>query len=102
MLNDLRLWALHSGTAALLAFTVGPGSWAYAVTFHSSNDVPDANVLSAAIWLGWLWIAIFAAALFFIGRRSLWLLLGAPFALGWPILWIFVAHACSITGNCLQ
>jgi hypothetical protein len=99
-MNRLRNWVIASAAVALLAFAIGPGWWAYDVTFYSSNDIPDPIIISAAICLGWLWIAVFAAALWFVGRRALWLLLGAPLALAWPILWIFVAHACSLVGKC--
>ena len=85
---------------AVLAFVAGPGWWLYDVKFYSSNDIPNGSVVSATIWIGWAWIAVFVAAVWIRGWRALWLLLGAPFVLLWPSLWIFVARACSVIGNC--
>jgi hypothetical protein len=99
-MNRLRVWAVVSSTIALLGFAFGPGWWLYDVTFYSSNDIPDPIVISAAIWLGWLWIGVFCVTPWFVGWQALWLLLGAPFALGWPFLWVFIARACSLAGNC--
>jgi hypothetical protein len=63
-------------------------------------DVPDGQSIALSIRLGWIWIAIFLGSLFFAKWRALWLLILAPFALYWPAMWIFVAHACDLLGRC--
>jgi hypothetical protein len=86
-----------SVVVALAGFLIGPARW---VLYSRGNSLPSAETLGLCIWLGWLWIAIFVGASAWYRRRSLWLLLGAPFALWWPFMWIFVSHACSLVGNC--
>jgi hypothetical protein len=88
-------WACVS--TSILAFLVGPVRW---IIFARGNGLPNASSLTLCVWLGWLWIALFALACVQSPRRSLWLLLGAPFALWWPAMWIFNSHACSLIGNC--
>jgi len=90
-------WIICSVVAAAVAFCDGPGLW---LIFAGPNDIPDPLNVSVSIWLGWIWIGTFVAALFFRGWRALWLLLAAPLALFWPAIWIFVGHACDLLGRC--
>jgi hypothetical protein len=62
--------------------------------------VPTNETASICIRIGWLWLAIFAATLGAYRARGLWVIVGAPFALFWPIMWIFVARYCSLLGAC--
>jgi hypothetical protein len=86
---------------AVLAFCVGPGSYALHLFGGSSaNIVPASRIISICIWIAWLWIFEFAVALALYRWRTLWLLLVAPLALWWPVMWIFVSRACDIIGRC--
>jgi hypothetical protein len=89
--------ACTSVVVAIVGFLIGPIGW---LIFDRGNDIPSSRTLELCIWSGWLWIALFALACVQSPRRSLWLLLAAPFALWWPGMWIFVADACSLTGRC--
>jgi hypothetical protein len=82
---------------AITAFGTGPLLW---FLLESGNDIPSSNNVALSIWLGWIWIGTFVAALFARGRRALWLLIAAPFALYWPAMWIFAGHACDPLGRC--
>jgi hypothetical protein len=53
-------------------------------------DMPY-QAVAATVGLGVLWIAIFVVALAVLGKRALWLLLGAPFALAYPALFAIAA-----------
>ena len=88
-------WLIGLFILTVLDLGVGP---LWYLMFNRGNDVPEAGILDLSIWLGWLWIVVFVVAVWLGGRRALWLLLAAPFALYWPSMWIFVAHACSLTG----
>jgi hypothetical protein len=41
-----------------------------------------------------LWLMFLAAAIFRYGKRGLWLLVGAPFALFAPVAWCMYLFAC--------
>jgi hypothetical protein len=71
-----------------------------ALASGGGNDIPSSSSVSVLIWLGWLWVATFLAALLTAGRRALWLLFAAPFALQQPVMWVFIAHDCDLLGHC--
>ena len=83
--------------AALVALWWGPIRF---LLYALPGDVPDGEAVAVSVWLGWIWIAIFVGALYFVRWRGLWLLPSAPFALYWPAMWIFVAHGCDLLGRC--
>ena len=94
-MRNHKYWLLGSIALTVLAFALGPFRW---IAFSGENDVPTSGAVTLAIWLGWLWIGMFAVALVTVGKRAIWFLLQAPFVLYWPAMWIFVARACSLTG----
>lgn len=96
-MRRLTGWIVAAIAAALLAFWWGPLRF---ILYAPSGYVPDSPALEVSVWLGWAWIAIFVAALYFVRWRALWLLLLAPFALYWPAMWIFVGHGCDLLGRC--
>jgi hypothetical protein len=59
-------------------------------------------MLTVSIPLAVVWIAIFASCMWRYGKRGLWLILGAPFALWWPI-WMAFHHfpSCYYSHNCI-
>jgi hypothetical protein len=91
------LWIFASAAIAGFAFAIGPLRW---ILSDRGNDVPLADSLFVSVWVGWIWIATFVGAIWTARWKALWLLLAAPFALYWPMMWIFVAGACNILGNC--
>jgi hypothetical protein len=88
-------WLVITLVVAMLAFWLGPLRF-----LARGNDVPDSGAVALSIWLAWIWIGVLIAAIIFRGRRALWFLVQAPFVLYWPGMWIFVAHACSLLGDC--
>ena len=90
-------WLVITLVVAMLAFWLGPLRF---LVFARGNDVPDSGAVALSIWLAWIWIGVLIAAIIFRGRRALWFLVQAPFVLYWPGMWIFVAHACSLLGDC--
>jgi hypothetical protein len=59
------------------------------------------DMLWRSIPLACLWALIFAFSTYRFGRTALWMLLGAPLALYWPI-WLLLhgIPACFRAGNC--
>jgi hypothetical protein len=59
-------------------------------------------ITSRSVPLAVLWATFAIAAVFLFSRRALWLLIGAPVALYWPI-WLLVHGypACWYMGNCI-
>jgi hypothetical protein len=90
-------WIIAGSIAALVACWWGPLRF---LLYAPPGYLPDGDAITISVWLGWLWIAIFAGALYFVRWRALWLLPLAPFALYWPAMWIFVAHGCDLIGRC--
>lgn len=43
-----------------------------------------------------VWAVLFAVGLITHGRRGLWLLVGAPFALFWPAVWTMYVAGCTL------
>jgi hypothetical protein len=95
--RGFALWLVVSLLVAATGFWWGPGRW---LAFAGPNDVPTSEILSLCIKIGWLWLATFVVAVVAYRRRALWLIVGAPFVLFWPVMWIFVARACSLLGTC--
>lgn len=62
--------------------------------------------IDALLWyslpLAALWLTVFAIAVLRLRRKSLWLLVGAPFALHWPI-WLLLngIPTCYWTRSCI-
>ncbi len=59
------------------------------------------NMLWRSIPLACLWTLTLAVSAFWFGRKALWILLGAPLALYWPV-WLALhgLPACYWHGNC--
>ena len=91
------IWIIGAIAVAAVAFYWGPLRF---LIYAPPGYVPDDHTLEVSIWLGWLWIAIFAGAAYFARWWALGLLLVSPLALYWPAMWIFVAHACDLLGRC--
>ena len=97
-MRRLSGWLILASVAiAAVAFWWGPLRW---FIYAGPNDVPNDWEMARSVWLGWLWMASFAAALIVDRRRWLWLFLVATFALYWPVMWIFVGRACDLLGRC--
>jgi hypothetical protein len=79
---------------AVLGFWFGPARALSA----AADQAPNLGTLTLCIWVGWFWAGVFGSALLLHGRRALWLLPGAPFALLWPALSIIQTAECSLTG----
>ena len=77
-----RLWA--SLVVALFAFSMPR------ILFHDSG---------IAMWVSFTlagcWTVLFIGGLYKFKRRGLWLLIGAPFALFWPVALFLALQACS-------
>jgi hypothetical protein len=52
------------------------------------------STVNFSLLLSLFWIGLFAVAMSRFRRRGLWLLIGAPFALYYPILYLLLAGAC--------
>ena len=59
---------------------------------------PDGIVVG--FWLGIFWVASLIVALFKYGKRGLWLLVGAPFALFVPYIAFGILWGCTFHQNC--
>jgi hypothetical protein len=59
-------------------------------------------VLWVSLPLGVIWVLAYVAATWQCGKRTLWLLPGAPLALYWPV-WLLLNHIpnCYWAGNCV-
>src|SRR5258708_33296272 len=59
-------------------------------------------VIRVSIALGCLWVGIFVFACYRFRSKGLWMLLGAPFVLYWPI-WLLLngIPTCVQHGNCV-
>jgi hypothetical protein len=79
---------------AALGFWFGPAR----ALFASAEAASNLGTVTLCIWIGWFWIGVCVSALVLHGKRALWLLPGAPFALIWPLLWVVQAPECSLVG----
>jgi hypothetical protein len=70
------------------------------LVFRDTNVEVGIAAMNATIWLGWLWIITFLVAAYTDGWRSLWLLLVAPLALGWPSF-LILSPICHPWGGCI-
>ena len=59
-------------------------------------------IMSRSIPLAVLWAIVVVASVFLFRKRALWLLVGAPIALYWPV-WLLVNGypSCWYMGNCV-
>ena len=85
---------------AAFAILYGPLKAMYVFSTDVNFASYDNNSLPRLIWLGWLWIFSVIAAFAACRWKSLWLLAWAPFALYFPVLFIFFLDACDIFGRC--
>jgi uncharacterized RDD family membrane protein YckC len=77
---------------------------AYLSVTAPAHQMPmDYSAITArSLPLAVVWAALVIAAVFLFSKRSLWLMIGAPVALYWPI-WLLV-HGyppCWYMGNCI-
>ena len=59
-------------------------------------------MVTVSIPLAAVWVVLFAFCLWRYRKRGLWLMVGAPFALWWPI-WMLTNHlpSCYYSHNCV-
>jgi hypothetical protein len=72
--GDERQWHIVCMALALIAVTAG------ALGFGLSLNLLVISLMCTIVWL-----ALFFVGLFDLGRRGLWLLVGLPFAMFWPV-----------------
>ena len=78
--RPLRPLLLLSGGVALLDLVAS-------ASFLAGGDgIPAVLAFLAMVALGAVWLALLGAAVVIHRHRGLWLLLGAPLALPWPLL----------------
>jgi hypothetical protein len=65
------------------------GPW----VFHNYAAMDSAT--HASLLLTVCWLLVLATALFRFKKRGLWLLLGLPFALFWPCVFLAIASSCA-------
>jgi hypothetical protein len=58
-------------------------------------------VLLAGSFFSMLWIAVVIYALKTLGRRGLWLLLGLPLSMSWPLSVLFIWASCRFGHDCM-
>lgn len=80
---------------AAIGFWIGPGRF---LAFAGPNEVPSSDIISYCIWTAWIWTLVVIIAILVYQWRALVALLGAPFVLFWPYVWIANVPACSILG----
>ena len=80
---------------AAFGFWIGPGHF---LAFAGPNDVPSTELISWCIWLAWIWTSIVVIAILVYQWRACLALLGAPFVLFWPYVWIVNLPQCSFLG----
>jgi hypothetical protein len=102
---------LRGNSGAFMSKKVSFGI-AFAVSFIVAivgNEIPARQMpldyhamITASIPLAAAWAIIFAFCIWRYGKRGLWLLIGAPIALWWPI-WMILNHfpPCYYSHNCI-
>lgn len=80
---------------AAIGFWIGPGRY---FLFAGPYDVPSRVIVSYCTWTAWLWALFALTALLVYRWRAVPVLLGAPFVLFWPFMWIGQVPGCSIFG----
>ena len=66
------------------------------------NDVPEGGwPIFLVIWIGWAWLATFFLAGYRHRFRALWLAIGTPFALYFPVLFVAMMTHCRFYGACV-
>ena len=78
----LAVWM--SLLVAALGFYLGPGRF---LLSGSGSYLPNGSSLKLCTYLAAAWVVIFLLSAFSFKRKALWLLLAAPFALYWPLMW---------------
>ena len=70
-------WIIVSVVVAAVACWWGPLRW---LIYDTGNDIPGADAVAISVWLGWVWIGTFIAALYFAKwrRSGYWLPLPSP------------------------
>ena len=80
---------------AAAGFWIGPGSF---LAFAAPGDIPSRAMISYCTWIAWIWVLFAVTAILIYRWRAAVILLGAPFVLLWPYVWIARLPACSIFG----
>jgi len=89
---SFRHWPILAAlAAALVSFIVQ-----YVTIFHIDHDFPRGVKAYAAVVLGLLWIVLTALSVQRYGRKGLWPLLAAPFALFTPLLMMLLTVSCAL------
>lgn len=77
---------LVAGAAFFAPWFIGP--W----VLHDYQAMDSATHVSALLAMAWL--GLLAVALFRFRKKGLWLLIGLPFALYWPFVFLAIGIAC--------
>jgi len=86
---------LSSFLIAAVGFWIGPGRF---LAFGGPGDIPSPDIISYCTWIAWFWALFAVTAILIYQWRGLPALLGAPFVLFWPYVWIAHVPGCSILG----
>jgi len=101
----LSYWTLTDNVMPSLKVLVGVSltmaviAFAYPWFYVGSPKYRTALLVSYFVSVAWS--SLVTVALFKIGRRALWLLLGAPLSFLWPLLWTWVYCACHFAHDCI-
>jgi hypothetical protein len=97
LLKTQLVWSLAAAVAAFLAppmlFVLGDA--------HIVDLFYPSSLYAALLVFPAAWSAIVAWTWHHHGRRSLWLLLEAPFVFVWPCSLLGLFYACAAHGHCL-
>lgn len=88
---DFRTYLIASMIVAFAAFCSD--------ALSSSYLFGDFIYLSLGMWIGAAWIIIAIGAAFVFRTRAVWILLGAPFALGIPLYLAITFTPCNLAGT---
>ena len=88
----------RAGLLVMLALSIAIAVAAAWVPWASQPRNPDVRIGFA---LTALWIVMVVVAFARLRRSALWLLLGAPAAMLWPVLFAWLIVACSAFGQCI-
>jgi hypothetical protein len=94
MVKNLAFWTVL--VASLIVAYLGLMAPAYRMPIHYGA------IITRSIPLAIAWAFIFVFCVWRYKKLGLWLLVGAPMALYWPI-WLLSNHlpSCYYTGNCV-
>ena len=82
-------WLL--GISLIVGIAALTGPWIFPANFDAATHV---SVLLAIVW-----IVILAAGIHRFGKQGLWLLIGMPMALYWPVWFFIIVAACANNRN---